>query len=129
MGQTPRLCNLPIKSYSKIKVPYTIGDDLIKESTWIPRLCNLTIKSYSKFKVPFTIGDDLTKESTLLSWCMLIPTHYSTCTTIHSQTVSYRTKIPETPIHFSGVTNFFGPKNEGAYLRDIYVCVLASELW
>jgi hypothetical protein len=27
-------------------------------------------------------------------------------------TDTFRTKIPEPPIHFSGVTNFFGPKNE-----------------
>jgi hypothetical protein len=32
-------------------------------------------------------------------------THRSLC-------VFRRTKIPESPIHFSGVTNFFGPKNE-----------------
>ena len=33
MGQTPRLCNLPSKSYSdNINVPYTGGNDLVKES-------------------------------------------------------------------------------------------------
>ena len=32
VGQTPRLCNLPRKSYLKINVPYTGDDDLIKES-------------------------------------------------------------------------------------------------
>ena len=32
VGQGPRLCNLPSKSYSKINVPYTSGDDLVKES-------------------------------------------------------------------------------------------------
>jgi hypothetical protein len=28
VGQTPRLCNLPSKSYSSINVPCTSGDDL-----------------------------------------------------------------------------------------------------
>jgi hypothetical protein len=33
VGQTPRLCNLPSKSYSdNINVPYTGGNDLVKES-------------------------------------------------------------------------------------------------
>ena len=33
VGQTPRLCNLPIKSYSNnINVPYPGGNDLVKES-------------------------------------------------------------------------------------------------
>ena len=32
VGQTPRLCNLPSKSYSNINVPRTSGDDLVKES-------------------------------------------------------------------------------------------------
>ena len=33
MGQTPRRCNLPSKSYSNnINVPYTGGNDLVKES-------------------------------------------------------------------------------------------------
>ena len=33
VDQDPRLCNLPNKSYSKIDVRYTSGDDLIKESS------------------------------------------------------------------------------------------------
>ena len=33
VDQTPRLCNLPRKSYSNnISVPYTGGNDLVKES-------------------------------------------------------------------------------------------------
>ena len=33
VGQTPRLCNLPSKSYSNnINVPYPGGNDLVKES-------------------------------------------------------------------------------------------------
>ncbi len=33
MGQTPRLCSLPSKSYSNnINVPFTGGNNLVKES-------------------------------------------------------------------------------------------------
>ena len=33
VGQAPRLCNLPSKSYSNnINVPYTGGNNLVKES-------------------------------------------------------------------------------------------------
>ena len=32
VDQASRLCNLPSKSYSKINVAYTSGDDMVKES-------------------------------------------------------------------------------------------------